>query len=29
LIASGPEIARLRQEEADLEGVADVVWSRA
>jgi superfamily II DNA or RNA helicase len=28
LVASGPEIARLRAEEADLEGVADVVWSR-
>lgn len=29
LIASGPEIARLKQEEESLEGVATVHWSRA
>lgn len=29
LVASGPEIQRLKAEEADLEGVAEVSWSRA
>jgi len=29
LVATGPEIARLKDEEAELEGVADVSWSRA
>jgi superfamily II DNA or RNA helicase len=29
LIATGPEIERLKREEAELEGVADVTWSRA
>ena len=29
LVASGPEISRLKAEEADLEGVAEVSWSRA
>ena len=29
LVATGPEIARLKEEEAELEGVADVSWSRA
>lgn len=29
LVASGPEIERLKEEESDLEGVAEVVWSRA
>lgn len=29
LVATAPEIARLKQEEADLEGVAEVQWSRA
>jgi len=29
LVATGPEIDRLRDEEKELEGVADVSWSRA
>jgi superfamily II DNA or RNA helicase len=29
LVATGPEIARLKQEEEDLEGVADVTWTRS
>lgn len=29
LVATGPEIERLKTEEADLDGVADVNWSRA
>lgn len=29
LVATGPEIARLQVEEEELEGVAEVVWSRA
>lgn len=29
LVATGPEIARLKEEEIELEGVADVSWSRA
>jgi len=29
LVASGPEISRLKAEEAGLEGVAEVSWSRA
>jgi len=29
LVASGPEIERLKQEEVALEGVANVTWSRA
>jgi superfamily II DNA or RNA helicase len=29
LVATDPEIKRLREEEADLEGVADVTWGRA
>jgi len=29
LVASGPEISRLKAEESDLEGVAEVSWSRA
>lgn len=29
LVATGPEIARLKEEEVELEGVADVSWSRA
>jgi superfamily II DNA or RNA helicase len=29
LVASGPEIQRLKEEEANMEGVATVVWSRA
>jgi superfamily II DNA or RNA helicase len=29
LVATGPEIARLKDEERDLEGVAEVEWSRA
>lgn len=29
LVATGPEINRLKQEEEDLEGVATVSWSRA
>ena len=29
IVASGPEIERLKQEEEDLEGVAAVSWSRA
>jgi superfamily II DNA or RNA helicase len=29
LVATIPEITRLREEEAELEGVADVFWSRA
>lgn len=29
LVATGPEIERLKAEEADLDGVADVSWSRA
>jgi superfamily II DNA or RNA helicase len=29
LVATAPEIARLKQEEQDLEGVADVKWIRA
>jgi superfamily II DNA or RNA helicase len=29
LVATIPEVARLQEEEAELEGVADVVWSRA
>jgi superfamily II DNA or RNA helicase len=29
LVASGPEVARLKDEESELEGVADVSWSRA
>lgn len=29
LVATGPEITRLKEEEAELEGVADVSWSRA
>lgn len=29
LVASGPEIARLKEEEKALEGVAEVKWSRA
>lgn len=29
LVATAPEIARLRDEEADFEGIADVAWSRA
>lgn len=28
LVATGPEIARLKDEESELEGVADVSWSR-
>lgn len=27
IVASGPEIARLKEEEQEMEGVADVVWS--
>ena len=29
LVATGPEVARLKQEEEDLEGVASVSWSQA
>jgi superfamily II DNA or RNA helicase len=29
LVATGPEIARLKEEEAELEGVAEVSWSQA
>jgi superfamily II DNA or RNA helicase len=29
LVATGPEISRLRDEETELEGVAEVNWSRA
>ena len=29
LVATGPEIERLKSEESDLDGVADVTWSRA
>ena len=29
LVATKPEIMRLREEETDLEGVADVTWRRA
>lgn len=29
LVATGPEIARLQEEEADLDGVAEVTWGRA
>lgn len=29
LVASGPEIQRLKEEEAELEGVANVEWGRA
>jgi len=29
LVATGPEIARLREEEQNLDGVANVSWSRA
>jgi superfamily II DNA or RNA helicase len=29
LVATSPEIGRLKEEEAELEGVADVSWSRA
>ncbi len=29
LVATGPEIVRLKDEEAELEGVANVSWSRA
>jgi superfamily II DNA or RNA helicase len=29
LVATDPEIKRLREEETDLEGVADVTWGRA
>jgi superfamily II DNA or RNA helicase len=29
LVATAPEIGRLKQEEEDLEGVADVEWTRA
>jgi superfamily II DNA or RNA helicase len=29
LAASGPEMSRLREEESDLDGVADVTWSQA
>jgi superfamily II DNA or RNA helicase len=29
LVATGPEITRLRDEEQELEGVADVAWGRA
>jgi superfamily II DNA or RNA helicase len=29
LVATGPEINRLKEEESELEGVADVTWSRA
>jgi hypothetical protein len=29
LVATEPEIKRLREEETDLEGVADVTWGRA
>lgn len=29
LVATGPEIERLKSEESELEGVADVTWSRA
>jgi superfamily II DNA or RNA helicase len=29
LVATAPEVDRLKQEEADLEGVASVSWSRA
>jgi superfamily II DNA or RNA helicase len=29
LVATEPEIQRLREEEQDLEGVADVTWSKA
>ena len=29
LVATDPEIKRLREEEADLEGVAEVTWGRA
>jgi superfamily II DNA or RNA helicase len=29
LVATGPEIARLKDEEAELDGVASVSWSRA
>jgi hypothetical protein len=29
LMATGPEIARLKEEEIALEGVAQVMWSKA
>lgn len=29
LVATGPEIERLKQEESDLEGIAEVTWGRA
>jgi hypothetical protein len=29
LVATGPEISRLKDEEKELEGVAEVSWSRA
>jgi superfamily II DNA or RNA helicase len=29
LVASDPEVARLKKEEEDLEGVADVTWAKA
>jgi hypothetical protein len=29
LVATGPEVTRLKQEEEDLEGVASVTWSAA
>jgi superfamily II DNA or RNA helicase len=28
IVATGPEIERLKEEESELEGVADVTWSR-
>jgi hypothetical protein len=29
LVATGPEIQRLKEEEAKLESIATVTWSRA
>jgi superfamily II DNA or RNA helicase len=29
LVATSPEIARLKEEEANLEGVANISWGRA
>ena len=29
LVASDPEVARLKKEEKDLEGVANVSWAKA
>ncbi|MBX5494811.1 MAG: DEAD/DEAH box helicase [Bryobacteraceae bacterium] len=29
LVATGPELARLKEEEAELQGIAEVVWSHA